>query len=137
MSFLPNIFQVFLEERSCMILQSWNLYKQNTVICYFLDDTYITHTSKDKWKLKTITKNHPIAHVTFLFSFEIQYLLVNFIFEEKLFSFFTRDCNNCWWLVKIREKKQCGQIWFFLTAIWQPHGQLWAIIKGTAPLAWC
>ena len=59
----------------------------------------------DKWKLNTIIKNHPIVHVTFLFSFEIQCLLVNFIFEESMFLSFTRDRNNCRWLVKIREKK--------------------------------
>ena len=87
-----------------MILQSWNLYKQkNTFIC----DFWMTHTyiSKDKWKLNTIIKNHPIAHVTFLFSFEIQYLLVYLIFEERMFLSFTRDRNNCRWSVKIREKK--------------------------------
>ena len=67
----------------------------------------MTHTyiSKDKWKLNTIIKNHPIAHVTFLFSFEIQYLLVYLIFEERMFLSFTRDRNNCRWSVKIREKK--------------------------------
>ena len=59
----------------------------------------------DKWKLNTIIKNHPIVHVTFLFSFEIQCLLVNFIFEESMFLSFTRDRNDCRWLVKIREKK--------------------------------
>ena len=26
---------------------------------------------------------------------------------------------------------------FFLTAIWLPHGQLWAIIEGTASLTQC
>ena len=40
----------------------------------FLDDTEITHISKDKRKLNTIIKNHPIDHVTFLFYFEIQYI---------------------------------------------------------------
>ena len=27
--------------------------------------------------------------------------------------------------------------YFFLTAIWLPHGQLWAIIEGTASLTRC
>ena len=40
-----------------------------------------------------------------MFSFEIQYLLVNFIFEERMFLCFTRDHSNCLGLVKIREKK--------------------------------
>ena len=70
----------------------------------FLDHTYVTHISKDKWKLNTTIKNHSIAHVTFLFSFQIQRLLVNFIFEERMFLSFTRDRNNCRWSVKIREK---------------------------------
>ena len=26
---------------------------------------------------------------------------------------------------------------FFLTAVWLPHGQLWAIIEGTASLTQC
>ena len=26
---------------------------------------------------------------------------------------------------------------YILTAIWQPHGQLWAILKGTTSLTWC
>ena len=39
------------------------------------------------------------------FSFKIQYLLANFIFEKRIFLYFTRDRNNCWWSVKIREKK--------------------------------
>ena len=77
----------------------------------FLDDADITHISKDKHcvtgkyrpeitpyldtfhavkgKLNTIIKNHPIAHVTFLFFFEIQYLFVNSIFEERMFLPFT------------------------------------------------
>ena len=55
------------------------------MVLLFLDDAYITHISKDKWKLNTIIKNHPIEYVTFLFSFEIQYILVNFIFEERMF----------------------------------------------------
>ena len=58
-----------------------------------------------KWNLNTMIKNHPIAHVTFLLSFAIQYLLVNLIFEERMFLSFTIDCNNCWWLVKIWGKK--------------------------------
>ena len=68
----------------------------------------MTHTyiSKDKWKLNTIIKNHPIVHITFLFSFEIQYLLVNLIFEERMFLSFTRDRNNCRWSVKTREIKK-------------------------------
>ena len=59
----------------------------------FLDDTDMTHIFKDKGKLNTIIKNHPIA-VTFFF-FEIHYLFVDFIFEERTFSPLTRDYNNC------------------------------------------
>ena len=107
---MPNTFQVlWSREALCMILQSWNLYEYGYLL--FLHDAYVAHISKDKWKLSMVIKNHPIAHVTFLFSFEIQYHLVNFIFEERIFLSFTRDCNNCWWLVKIREKKQWGQVW--------------------------
>ena len=29
------------------------------------------------------------------------------------------------------------EIDFFLSAIWLPHGQLWAILRGTASLIWC
>ena len=39
----------------------------------FLDDSDVTHIFKDKGKLNTI-KKHPIAHVTLLFFFEIQYI---------------------------------------------------------------
>ena len=41
------------------------------VYMLFLDDTDVTHFFKDKGKLNTIAKNHPIAHVTFFFLFEI------------------------------------------------------------------
>ena len=51
----------------------------------FLDDADVTHIFEDKRKLNTIIKHHPIAHVTFLFFFEIQYLFVNFVFEERMF----------------------------------------------------
>ena len=37
----------------------------------FLDDADVTHIFKDKGKLNRIIKNHPIAHVTFLFFFEM------------------------------------------------------------------
>ena len=39
----------------------------------FMGDVDKTHAFKDKGKLNTITKNHPIAHViyTFVFFFEI------------------------------------------------------------------
>ena len=36
-----------------------------------LDDADVTHIFKDKGKLNRIIKNHPIAHDTLLFFFEI------------------------------------------------------------------
>ena len=51
----------------------------------FLDDADLTYIFKDKGKLNRIIKKYSIAHVTFLFSFEIQYLFVNFIFVERMF----------------------------------------------------
>ena len=37
----------------------------------FLDDAHMTHIFKDKGKLNRIIKNHPVAHVTFLFFYLI------------------------------------------------------------------
>ena len=85
------------------------------MVLLFLDDAYITHISKDKWKLNTIIKNHPITYVTFLFSFEIQYILVNF--EERMF-YLLPGIKNCQWWVKIREKKRWGKIWL----LWKNGG---------------
>ena len=61
----------------------------------FLDDAYVAQVSKDKRKLNKIIKIQSIAHVTFLFFFEIHSLFTNFILEEKLLLPFTRDGNNC------------------------------------------
>ena len=73
------------------------------------DDTEITHISKGKGKLNIIIKNHTIAHVTILFFFKIQYLFVNFIFEDYMFLPFTRERNNCRWSVKTRKKNGEGK----------------------------
>ena len=70
-----------------------------------LDDADVTHIFKDKGKLNRIIKNHPIAHITCLFFFEMYFLFANFIFEKRTFLPFTRDCNNYRWLVKPDEKK--------------------------------
>ena len=61
----------------------------------FLDDADLTYISKDKEKLNMIIKNHSIEQVTFLFFFEIQHLLVNFIFEERMCLSLTQDRSNC------------------------------------------
>ena len=56
---------------------------------------------KGKEKLNRIIKSQPITHATLLFLFEIQWLFLNFIFEERTFlPFITSNCNNnClrWW----------------------------------------
>ena len=50
---------------------------------------------KNKGKLNRIIKNQPITHITLFFLFEIQYLYLNSIFEERTFlPFITRDDNN-------------------------------------------
>ena len=75
----------------------------------FLDDADLTYISKDKEMLNMIIKNHSIEQVTFLFFFEILYLLVNFIFEERMCLSLTQDRSNCRWLVKTREKNSEGK----------------------------
>ena len=37
----------------------------------------------------------------------------------------------------MQNKKTAIFFFFFLTAIWLTHGQLWAILKGTASLTRC
>ena len=34
----------------------------------------------------------------------------------------------------MNSEASCGAVLFFLTTIWLPHRQLWAIIEGTASL---
>ena len=46
------------------------------------------------------------------------------------------SCESCCSHLKFRYPT-CFKQGVFLTAIWLPHGQLWAIIKGTASLNWC
>ena len=43
--------------------------------------------------------------------------------KQKYFSFFPYD----WLLIEASHN-------FFVTTIWLPHGQLWAILKGTVSL---
>ena len=65
----------------------------------FLNDADVTHIFKDKGKLNTIMKNRQIAHVPFLFFFEIQNLLVRIAMISELPV-----------IVENQRKKQCGQI---------------------------
>ena len=85
------------------------------MVLLFLDDAYITHISKDKWKLNTIIKNHPITYVTFLFSFEIQYILVNF--EERMF-YLLPGITKLSVMGKNQRKKRWGKIWL----LWKNGG---------------
>ena len=50
-----------------------------------LDDADVRHIFKDKGKLKRIIRNHPMAHVTFLFFFECSSFFANFVFVERTF----------------------------------------------------
>ena len=92
----------------------------------------------------------------FAFMFKISFILITLIKFKRPFSFFKlllpyysssflyklSASNSCMYSMKSLSNTDHNIFYhifhiFFLTAIWQSHNQLWAILEGTASLTQC